>query len=334
MCIFDYIFHACAHSSYKYVRPTSYICGSDDNGMMGECHELVQDYSVSQEQCRCCTTDSDSARSPDVEDFEGIIDLLERDLTCLADTDKGEVGLTRLARAYRAVQLLSEMAGRYWRQEEMVPGLELEEILGYVRLAVDAVQNATREQRQTLRKAATFHSPAIASGFKYDSSASAARTTRYAFSQGTIDRQLCYLAPSRPQYKGPPRPLPHPNYAPLGWISYAQQHHIYAPSAPAPSALHPPHLANAFPNSKPATDPMRAMLDHCSSTLVSRARESDEDEHSVMTNPFCSTPAPVDIPAKIPPAARVSGAKTYLDGRDNWECDFCGPECFCWGFDD
>ena len=26
----------------------------------------------------------------------------------------------------------------------------------------------------------------------------------------------------------------------------------------------------------------------------------------------------------------IEGYKRECRGRDDWECDFCGPECFCW----
>ena len=26
----------------------------------------------------------------------------------------------------------------------------------------------------------------------------------------------------------------------------------------------------------------------------------------------------------------TEGSKRECRGRDDWECDFCGPECFCW----
>ena len=28
--------------------------------------------------------------------------------------------------------------------------------------------------------------------------------------------------------------------------------------------------------------------------------------------------------------APIEGRKRECRGRDDWECDFCGPECFCW----
>jgi hypothetical protein len=270
--------------------------------------------------------------------------------------------LNRLARAYRAARLLSEMLERYWREECTGPKLDLEEMLGYVRFAVDAVRKAQkdpRQQSQTLRKAhaGTSHAAPIASEAGHPSSASTTQKldTRYTFSQGTIDRQLCYIPPLRSQCSRPSRPSLDRTYAPLGWISYSnsQLQRTYAPPASRSSSLPRSHLPNTFPNPasnpNPATDPMRAILDHCSSTRISRGRgtnsesesDSSEDHQSVTTNPFeaYSSSTPVHTPAKLQPtrdqhSSKVSVAKTYLDGRDNWECDFCGPECFCWGFDD
>jgi hypothetical protein len=33
-------------------------------------------------------------------------------------------------------------------------------------------------------------------------------------------------------------------------------------------------------------------------------------------------------------AQKGRAAKSGLIWRDEWECDFCGPECFCWTADE
>ncbi|KAF2871830.1 hypothetical protein BDV95DRAFT_27009 [Massariosphaeria phaeospora] len=62
-------------------------------------------------------------------------------------------------------------------------------------------------------------------------------------------------------------------------------------------------------------------------------RESDEDTASVLTNPW--SPSTVSSPVtESSDSSHSQSNPTPLVCRDDWDCDFCGPECFCLSLED
>lgn len=321
MCIFDYILHACGHSLYRYFRPTSHtcrptnICGKPSLETMGhDLYHLIHESVVSKYTCTLCAAGlSNPATDPFLKNLEAIVCVLGRDIMRLRNID-AKLG----SRACQAVKLLSRLSEMYWVCRGSRPGtVELQE---YITFAAQAVEKAVHSQGTY--DVAKEMALSLACSFEQEIPRIDTEVLGATFSQGTIDRQLGDFAPEfilvssycMPKEQNPRR-MHAPNIGPT---------HSF------------PARAAELPITMSATTPTNDFMKHfvLPRPFAQTSEKSAEDE-LVMTNPFSSPATATDwTPPTVTSISAASPVKMYLDGRDEWVCDFCGPDSFCFDLDD
>ena len=200
-----------------------------------------------------------------------IVGFIEEHLysTCSRNSFKGSGGL------------LSQIVDIYWVCLGLTPNQEKLPIEAYVAYVAQCVGGAIREteKRYAVHNAATRNSP----------------VGPITFSENSIQRQLCNLAP-----RAGPEELMQGHRE---WFIYLWNQAYQS-------------LA-----SKPSVD------------YIEVHDLGDYKQGIVATHPLgSSSPCEASSPLMFSPAPERP--KTYFDGRDNWGCDFCGPLSFCDDLDD
>ncbi|KAH7139488.1 hypothetical protein B0J11DRAFT_589369 [Dendryphion nanum] len=303
MRTFDYVFWACGHTSY---RPTVYtFC--DPSNMHGNftIHDepettpgSIHRTFISKDICVFCQTSPiDNTQDPYIKNLVAISGLLTRTLINFNYSDNKAI-----RRARYAVTLLARMSRIYHVCSTSNPSQE--------------------EMRRHIQSAIRSVGYAIQQGENHDFGYQILMRTSVQpqFSQGTVERQLGGFTP----HVFPVEPNVSSRTYELNLSRY------YPPRRYSGYTLPYPELSEPDPN-------ITATEFYPTEDISGFSEDVYELKDGVYMR--MSTPAPIPSPTisdSIPwrKEPRVPLVKTYIEGRDNWACDFCGPECFCWRFDD
>jgi hypothetical protein len=321
MCTLHYILYACGHSSYRYSSATSSACRPDNvcvKPLLEDGHNRIHDSTALKTMCPLCETGlSDPTKDPYLKNLRGICNLLERELDLVED-EEGKL----VQRAREAVHLLNRMARSYWACSDSRP--DPEELRGYITFAAESIEKIAQEKRRRDAQRRTPSPMAMGVSYYPPTYVPYQHTT---FSQGTIDRQLGDLslmrtpAASMRQYSVY-YPGAYPSYM-VSWTPSTNNYHMQSLERPVyPSAWE--------------------VLDNSVPPQVSTPMTEEHDDgsvymnHNIQSHGFSSHLSRSSSPElqSLPSAVGAPPVKTYMDGRDDWACDFCGPECFCWHLDD
>ncbi|KAF2244445.1 hypothetical protein BU26DRAFT_569428 [Trematosphaeria pertusa] len=302
MCIFNYNIYSCGHTEYHYGRATTTSCTQERvcelptfENMGEDQYHLLYEAQVRTAICAMCDAgDADLRTDPYLKNLQGIAFLLEQALEELQDSQSATA-----SRAREVVCLLSRMSNAYWASGESRP--DREEMRMYVAYATNCVEKARAAHKpEKVGVPHVLRPPASA-----NENARCFEPFTRAFSEDSIERQLCHLVPQMSVVEAAREPL-------------LMHRAVYAPVQ-----------AVRLPSVSAQEDFMRHMV-------LSRDCEpalSEDGESSIITDPFMedlSCPASPTLSTWSKPfASEDSAPKTYFFGRDNWDCDFCGPECFC-----
>lgn len=308
MCIYDYIFHSCGHTSYKFAHPTRYHCKitnmcakpsleDTDEGVS----PLLNGAVVLKTTCFLCQNGFvDPSKDPYLKNLAGIVILLDRALE-EDPYDKSGHGYD-LAR--EAVTLLSRMSEAYWACSESKPNQQ--EMRRYVIYAIQCVRKVVQSRNERIENE-NYCSQNLSEDHPE-------------LSLGTLERQLCMFSLSTQSEALPFR---------------SQQHRLHRPQATSFYRTHAYNCSTGKPSrSIPKLRPI-LHLDTSYPTLYQTATTCSprevKDTDSMATDPL--TPALSLNSASMPisPLSLDSPVyRTHFRGRDYWDCDFCGLECFCW----
>lgn len=340
MCLFTYTFHACGHTSYDFAEPTLPSCTSitpcETPSLDNEGEGLIISSTVLASTCTQCVKSTYSAPTPSsrTEEIEkqttdpyaltlpGLSSVLEVSLT------KFDYSKVESWQAFQAVKLLSRMTQVYDICGERKPSRD--EVHKYIVQVVGKIDTA--------RAAGYAHPIAedVDGGVELDGEHEMEEcvedeeplVTRPRLP--TIEEVGCSSEPCSPTSSVLTNPFssscpslalpssPKEIEGPM-FSEGTMERQLF--TLPLPIHISTSTLVPSYPlttidcREQDVVNMMRDMRLQPSLYFSPNFQEREEESKgSIITDPFL--------------------AKEEKLGRDAWECDFCGLECFCKGFDD